>query len=462
MTTPLTFGVFQRMGPGGVTGGSWRHPDDTSAGYLTIDYWTTLARQFEDAGLDFLFLADSYGYPTLHDRLIDLAAADAINFPAADPIVLVSAIAAATSRLGMVVTASTTVDKPQVLARRFATLDHLTGGRIGWNIVTGAAQASSARLFGEQMTAHDERYAMAEDHVQLALQLWETTWADDALRQDKATGVYADPAGLRELTHEGPYFRAHGLLTVPPSPQRTPLLFQAGTSGRGRDFAATYAESVFLAGGDPDHVAANISDIRRRAVARGREPDAIKFLVGAMFVTAPTEAQAQAERRKMLELSTLENAAAAYAFFTGLDLMSMDLDGPLTGKTQQGQSSVDRFTGENGAPVATVRQVLEDYRRNGVNGTVFVGEPEHVADQTEAFVARTGADGFLIQPYVTPGTYDQFIDLLLPVLRARGLARQGYQGGTLRAQLFGAGHDRLPPSHVGSGRRPAPDPVAMA
>ena len=466
MSRPLVLGVFQRMGPGGVTGGSWRHPDDTSTGYLTLEHWTGLARQFEDAGLDFLFLADSYGYPTLHDRVIDLAVADAVNFPAADPVVLVSALAAATRQLGLVVTASTTVERPQALARRFATLDHLTRGRIGWNIVTGAAQASSARLFGEQMLPHDQRYDMAEDFVQLALRLWEGSWEDDALRQDKAAGVYADPAKVHEIEHDGPWFRASGLLTVPPSPQRTPLLFQAGTSGRGRDFAATYAESVFLAGGDPDHVAANIADIRRRAVAAGRAPDAITFLVGAMFVTAPTEAEAQAERRRMLELATLENAATAYAFFTGLDLLSMDLDGPLRGSTQQGQSSVDRFQGKNGAPVATVREVLDEYRRNGVNGTVFVGDPGSVADQTEAFVARTGADGFLVQPYVTPGTYDAFIDLLLPVLRERGLARPAPGPAavptTLRARLSADGSDRLPATHVGARSRVQAEPVAQA
>jgi len=354
------------------------------------------------------------------------------------------------------------VDKPQVLARRFATLDHLTGGRIGWNIVTGAAQASSARLFGEPMMPHDLRYDMAEDHVALALSLWEDSWEDDALREDEG-GVYADPAKVHEIEHEGPYFRASGLLSVPPSPQRTPLLFQAGTSGRGRDFAATYAEAVFLAGGDPDHVAANIADIRRRAVERGRGPDAIRFLVGAMFIAAPTQAQAQAERRRMLELSTLENAAASYAFFTGLDLLSMDLDGPLRGSTQQGQSTVDRYQGTHGAPVATVRQVLEDHRTNGVNGTVFVGDPEQVADQAEAFVARTGADGFLIQPYVTPGTYDAFIDLVLPVLRARGLARAAPPPtGTLRARLFGEGHDRLPATHVGAARRARRGPAVQA
>ncbi len=453
MRKPLTLGIFQRVGPGGVTGGSWRHPEDTSTAHLTLEHWTTLARKFEDAGLDFLFLADSYGYPTLHDRVIDLAIEDAINLPGGDPVVLVSAIAAATRKLGVVVTASTTVEKPQALARRFATLDHLTGGRIGWNIVTGAAQGSSARFFGEEMIPHDQRYDMAEDHVQLAMKLWEESWEDDALVQDKEKGVYADPAKVHEVHHEGPYFRAHGLLTVPPSPQRTPLLFQAGTSGRGKDFAGRYAESVFLAGGDVDHVAANIRDIRRCAVGHGRSPDAIKFLVGAMFVTAPTEAEAQAKRQEMLDLATLENAAAAYAFFTGLDLMAMDLDQPLRARTEQGQSSVDRFTGENGAPVATVREILDDYRRNGVNGTVFVGDPEQVVDQAEDFVDRTGADGFLIQPYVTPGTYDDFIDLLLPVMRARGLAKEGYAADTLRGHLFGAGNDRLPAEHVGSGRR---------
>jgi FMN-dependent oxidoreductase (nitrilotriacetate monooxygenase family) len=446
MPREIRLNAFDMACVGHIQHGMWTHPRDRSVEYTTLDHWMGLARTLERGLFDGLFLADVVGVYDVLGGSPDAAIRNAVQIPLLDPMLLVPAMAAATSHLGFGVTCNLSYEAPPLFARRMATLDHLTGGRIGWNIVTGAAQASSARLFGEQMLPHDVRYDMAEDHVGLALSLWEDSWEDDALRQDKG-GVYADAAKVHEIEHEGPYFRASGLLSVPPSPQRTPLLFQAGTSGRGRDFAATYAEAVFLAGGDPDHVAANIADIRRRAVERGRGPDAIRFLVGAMFVTAPTQAQAQAERRRMLELSTLENAAASYAFFTGMDLLSMDLDGPLRGSTQ----------------VATVRQVLEDHRTNGVNGTVFVGDPEQVADQAEAFVARTGADGFLIQPYVTPGTYDAFIDLVLPVLRARGLARSAPpSAGTLRARLFGEGHDRLPDTHVGAARRSRREPAAQA
>ena len=447
----LILGIFQHFNPNGMTGGSWRHPDNRAIDYLDLDHWTRLAKKLEDGGFDFLFFADSYGYPTLGDEVIDLALTEANNIPGPDPIVLLSAIAAATERLGIISTASTLIDKPQVLARRFATLDHLTKGRVGWNIVTGSGQASSARLFGEAMTPHDERYAIAEDHVQLSLKLWEGSWEDDAVRADKEAGVYADADKVHEIHHDGPYFKADGLLMVPPSPQRTPFLVQAGTSGPGRSFAARYAEAVFMSGGEPDHVAANIADIRRRTIENGRGPDAIKFLIGASFVTAPTEAEAREKRDKMLSLATLEDAATKYAFFTGLDLLAMDLDLPLGGvKTEQGQSNVDRFTGKNGAPVQTVREILEEYRQNGINGSMFCGTPAQIVDEVEEFISRTGADGFLIQPYLTPGTYDDFIELILPLLQERGMVEKDKRTGTLREQLSGAGNSRLPATHPGS------------
>lgn len=454
MPTPLTLAIFQYLQPGGMTNGSWRHPDNTAVDYLDIEHWTRLATKLDEAAFDFIFFADAYSYPILDDRVIPGAIAEAINFPQADPIVIISAMAAVTSRLGFVVTSSTTVERPQIIARRYATLDNFTKGRLGWNIVTGSGQAASARLFGEEMIAHDERYRIAEDHVQLTLKFWEGSWEEGALLKDKDARVFADPAKVHEIEHHGPYFTAHGLLTVPPSPQRTPLLLQAGTSGPGRAFAAQYAESVFLAGGDPAHVAANIADIRRLAVEFGRTADSIKFLVGASFITAPSEAEAQAKREEMLALATTEAAGVAYAYFTGIDLLSMDPDAPLGDvRTEQGQSSVDRFAGDGAAPAPTVREILEDYRRNGVNGSTFVGDPESVADQIEVFVEATGADGFLIQPYLTPTTYDDFIDLLLPVLRRRGLARPEAAGDTLREHLFGAGHAHLPPDHPGAALR---------
>lgn len=454
---PLTLGVFQHFNPNGMTGNSWRHPDNQAVNYLDLDHWTNLAKKLEDGGFDFLFFADSYGYPRLNGKVIDLAITEANNIPGPDPIVLLSALAAATTRLGLVSTASTLIDKPQVIARRFATLDHLTKGRVGWNIVTGSGQASSARLFGEEMTPHDQRYAIAEEHTQLTLKLLEGSWEDDAVRADKEAGVYADASKVHEIEHEGTYFKAHGLLMVPPSPQRTPVLFQAGTSGPGRNFAAQYAEAVFLSGGEPSHVAANIADIRRRAAEFGRSADSIKILVGASFITAATEEEAEAKRQEMLDLTTLEDAATKYAFFTGLDLLSMDLDKPLAdARTEQGRSNLERFSGERDAPAPTVREILEEYRQNGINGSVFVGDPHQIVDQIEEFIGVTKADGFLIQPYITPGTYDDFIDLIMPVLRERGLAKTEFEGPTLRESFFGAGHNRLPATHPGAQyRQPA-------
>ncbi len=460
MGKPLIFGVFQFLRPGGIIAATWRHPSDTSAHYLEIDHWTSLARRFEEAGLDFLFFADSYSYPVLDDGIIPEAVSHAIHFPEADPIVIVSAVAAATSTLGLVVTSSTTVEQPQAIARRYATLDVLTQGRIGWNIVTGAGQGASARLFGQSLIPHDRRYEMADDHVELTVKLWEGSWEDGALRVDKAAGVYADPARVHEISHDGPYFSARGTLTVPPSPQRTPLLFQAGTSRSGREFAAKWAEVVFMSGGDPTYIRENIRDIRRRSEELGREPGSVRFVIAASFLVGPTDEDARRKREEVLKLSTIEDAAVEYAHFTGLDLAAMDLDAPLGGvSTEQGQSNVDRFTGVNDAPVPTVREILEEYRRNGAAGTTFVGSPSTVADEVERFVAETEADGFLIQPLFTPDTYEDFIELLLPELRRRGLAADQPEGTTLREHIFGTGHRELPDDHPGrSLLKPSPEP----
>ncbi|WP_136642555.1 NtaA/DmoA family FMN-dependent monooxygenase [Subtercola vilae] len=448
MPQPLMLGMFQSLG----LGGQWRLPGNTSVDFLNLDHWVTMAKRLDEAGIDFLFFADDYAYPILNGAVIDTAIEKAIQFPRADPLVILSALALATTNLGLVATSSTTIERPQSLARRFATLDHLTQGRFGWNVVTGAGQNSSAKLFGDTMLPHAERYAIAEDHLNLSLKLWEGSWQDDALQVDRVNGVYADASKVHEIEHNGPYFSAHGMLTVPPSPQRTPLLFQAGTSSTGRELAATYAEAVFLAS-EPELVKAQIADVRARAAAHGRGPDAIKFLVAGSFIVAETEAEAHALRDTMVGFGTLETAAAAYAFFTGLDLLSMDLDKPLaTVKTEQGRTNVERFSGENGAPAPTVREILEEFRSNGVMGRPFIGTPEQAVDQAQLLIEQTGADGFLVQPDPT-GTHDDFIDMVVPVLRERGLMNTDHAGSTLRERLFGVGHRRLPAEHPGAAFR---------
>ena len=447
---PLLLGIFQYIGPNGTVGSAWQHPDDTSAEFTKLSHWTALARKFEDARLDFLFLADSYGFPALDGQLIPASVREGRGIPHGDPMPLVSALAAVTEKLGFILTTSTTVEPPAANARRFATLDHFTDGRIGWNIVTGSSGATAAALMGKELIRHDLRYDMADDYVDVSLTLWEGSWEDDALVLDKESGVYADPDKVHLVHHDGPYFRTDGILNLPPSTQRTPLLVQAGASGRGREFAGRNAEAVFVGGGEPATVAANVTGIRESAVAAGRPADAIKILVGALFITAPTSEEAWAKHAGMLELSSDEGAAAIYAGNTGIDLLALDPDKPIAQtETEMGQSNLERYLGKDGKPAPLVRDILENFRRTGINGSVFVGSPDEVADQIEEFVAATGVDGFLIQPHLTPQSYDDLIELLLPVLRERGLARDEYAGDTLRERFFPEGGPHLPETHRG-------------
>ena len=455
---PIKIGMFQAL----TTMGAWRMPDNTSTDFLSMRHWVEVAQKLDRAGVDFLFFADDYAYPVIGEHVVPSAIERAIQFPKADPIVLLTALALATERLGLVATVSTTIEKPQVVARRFATLDHLTDGRFGWNVVTGAGQNASAMLFGEPMMPHDVRYARAEEHIRLAMELWEGCWEDDALIENRDDGTYADATKVHEIDHHGRFFGARGVLTVPPSPQRTPLLFQAGASSSGRGFAADFAEAVFLAS-EPAAMAAQIASVRDLLDTNGRGRDAVQFLAAGTFVVAPTEAEAQEKRRVASSFWTLEDAAAAYAFFTGLDLMSMDLDKPLaTTKTEQGRTNVERFSGEHGAPAPTVREILEEFRRNSVMGSPFVGDPVQVVDQAEALLDETGADGFLVQPDPN-GVFDDFVDLVMPEMRRRGLLADLPTGPatTLRERLFGAG-DRLPASHPGAAYRRAPSAAALA
>ena len=450
---PLVLGVFQFMLPNGFSGQSWRHPDNRSVDYLSLRHWIELARMFEDARLDFLFFADSYGYPTVDGRFSDVAAREAVNFPGADPMTCVSALAAATEQLGFVVTASTVFEEPVANARRFSTLDHLTGGRMGWNIVTGSSQAAAAALFGREMIPHDERYARADDHLDLSLKLWESTWEPAAVLVDREQGVYADPAGLHPLDHRGPYHRCCGMHVVEPSPQRTPVLFQAGSSERGRRYAARNAECVFVQGSTPEAVAASVRDIRAQAAAFGRDPRSVRILVGTTVLTAPTRAAALAKRDEMWAMSSAAGAAAIYAGNTGIDLLALDPERPLSqvhASAEQGRSNVDRFRGRDGSAEPTVGAILEEIRRLGLRGGLLVGTPEEIVDEMERYVLVTDVDGFLLEPHLTPATYEDFIGDVLPLLRRRGLARTGYAGSTLRENLFGPGRRWLADDHPGS------------
>tara|TARA_R110002020_G_scaffold5739_9_gene23537 strand:- start:838 stop:2214 length:1377 start_codon:yes stop_codon:yes gene_type:complete len=447
-TKKLAIGMFQN----GRARQTWAMPGrEDEPNYTDLEYWTELARKCEAAGADFLFLADSYGYPTLNDTVIPTAIERNVQFSTVDSQMLMSALAAATKNLGLVTTVSTMVEKPPMVARQYRSLDHFSKGRIGWNIVTGSAQAGSALLFGEPLMPHDDRYALADDHVRLSLKLWEGCWDDDALIRDSATGIWADPAKVHEIIHDGPFFSSKGVLVTPPSPQVTPTLFQAGASSAGRELAATYAEAVFLAA-ESKALAEQIADIRGRAEAKGRGRDAIKCLIAGTFRIAESEDQARAAHEAQIAGISLEYAAATYAYFTGVDLLSFDLDRPMpasTGKTDNGRTNVERFLGPD-AP--TVREILEEFRANGVMGKPFLGTVEQAVDQALALIEETDADGFLVQPD-PDGSHDMFFEKVMPELRRRGVIKDELPGATLREHLFGEGCVRLPDSHPGAAFR---------
>lgn len=448
----LHFGVFEVMAPqvGGTY--SWPHPRSEGVDYANVDYWIRMARSLEESGFDFLFWAGGYGYPIIGDDLSRIAVERGINFSGLDADYLIPILARETESLGFVVTQSTGLEHPVQLARRFATLDHLTGGRVGWNIVTGASQNAVAEVFGHtSLVPHDTRYAIAAEYVELAARFWETAWDDDALVRDRETGVFADPDGVHRVVFEGEHYRSRGYFQAPPSPQRTPVLFQAGTSPAGRAFAAGNAECVFVQATTPERTAAAVADIRARADEAGRDGSALRLMSGMTVFVGETEKEARRLEAEFDAMQTDEIVASLYAGNTGIDLLALDPDKTLhqvlgTGHVgQMGTSNIERFLGDD-AP--TVREILDQLRGLGTRGFRLTGSATQVADEIERLAAVTGLDGFLIEPVFEPTDLEEFGRLVMPILRERGRLGTPAERTTLRARLTDRpGNDRLGSAH---------------
>jgi long-chain alkane monooxygenase len=439
----LRFGVFEVYAPqvGGTY--SWAHPLCDAVDYLDPERWVRMARIMDRTGYDFLFFADGFGYPMIDGDISPASLSAAINFSGLDPSTLIPVLARETGSLGFVVTATTGMDHPLPLARRFSTLDHLTGGRIGWNVVTGASQNAVAELFGHgEMTAHDDRYAKAGEYVELARTYWERAWDDDALVADAEAGVYIDADRIHRVDYRGEHYRSRGYYGAPPSPQRTPVIFQAGTSPRGKALAAAQAEGVFIQGTTPAFTARNVADIRRLAAEAGREPGSIRIMAGLTAIVAATDAEAERLWDEFRAMQSDEVVAALYAGNTGIDLLSLDPDGTLhqalgTGVVGQlGTSNIERYLGTPDRPAPTVREILEELRGRGTRGFRLVGSPETVAAGVAELAAETGLDGFLLEPVFGTRDVEAFGELVLPLLRERGLLAEP-AGPTLRERMSG-------------------------
>ena len=451
MPRDILLNAFDMNCVGHIQQGLWTHPRDQSSRYKELTYWTELARSLEAALFDGIFFADVLGVYDVYGGNADAALRGAVQVPVNDPMMLIPAMAAATRHLGFGVTANLIYEAPYGFARRLSTLDHLSGGRIGWNIVTGYLDSAARAVGLAQQPAHDDRYDLADEYMQLVYQLWQHSWDEDAVRADRAAGVYADPAKVRAVHHHGKQYRVDAMHLAEPSPQRTPVLYQAGSSPRGRRFAAQHAECVFLNGQSVAGVKAIVDDIRALAVAAGRQAEDIKFFLGATVVTGATEAEARDKfddyRAHVSSEAALVHAAASL----GVDLAKFDLDEPVNASASQAITSNVAAINRSQGPQWTRRKLLEQMVL-GSRQPPLVGSAAAVAEALIGWTEDAGVDGFNLSRTVAPECFVDFGRLVVPELQSRGAFKTAYREGTLRDKLFGQGA-RLPASH--SAMRPA-------
>jgi FMN-dependent oxidoreductase (nitrilotriacetate monooxygenase family) len=432
MTAPRQLHLGAYFTGSGVQGDSWRHPLAHTDAYRNFDRYRGYARKLEQACFDAMFFYDNVFAPTDPETVATTPAA-----PRWDPLVLVAALALVTERIGLVATVSTSYSEPYNVARHFASLDHLSGGRVGWNVVTSTAGGENFNLDGHR--DHAERYERAHEFVDVVTGLWDS-WADDAFLEDKATGRWADPAGLHVLDHVGKHFRVRGPLNAPRPVQGWPVLAQAGASEDGKALGARIGELIYTAAQDVEEARAYYEDLKARAARYGRRPEHVLILPGVMPVIGRTQAEAEDKWGQLLE--TRDRAAvlrslASYASL-GVDLTDLPWDAtvvlpdhiPLTNSHQSRQKLlVDWIRREK----PTVRDLYTRWSQGGHR--ILVGTPQSVADDFEHWFRSGACDGFNVMFSSAPQGLDDFVGLVVPELQRRGLFRRAYEGTTLREHL---------------------------
>ncbi|MFZ6847700.1 LLM class flavin-dependent oxidoreductase [Undibacterium sp. RuRC25W] len=448
MSKLIRFNAFQMNTPGHQSPGLWRHPRDKSDQYTNAQHWTELARLLEYGLFDALFLADVLGVYDVYQGSADTALKHGIQLPLNDPLALVPLMANVTRHLGFGVTCALSYEHPYPFARRMSTLDHLTKGRIGWNIVTGYLDSAARNLGLQQQLSHDERYDLADEYLEVVYKLWEQSWDNQAVRRDKQQGVYTDPAHVHPIRHRGRYFDVPGIHLCEPSPQRTPLLFQAGTSKRGTAFAARHAECSFVSGPSKKVVKRYVDDTRAAVVAAGRQPDQILIYAQALIITGETSAAAHAKYQDYLHYIDIEASLTLLSGWTGVDFSRFPLDATIEYiDSDAGRSALASFSAADPDKTWTVREAAQFIGLGG-RGPVFVGNAQEIADQLASWVDETGIDGFNLAFALSHETISDVVKFIVPELQARQRYKTHYTDGTMRHQLFGQG-DHLPLNHCG-------------
>lgn len=405
---------------------AWRHPDAVADASVNFDYVKRQAQTAEEGKFDLVFIADGLyinekSIPHFLNRF--------------EPVTILSAVAAVTSRIGLVGTLSTSYSEPFTVARQFASMDHISKGRAGWNVVTSPLEGSAKNFGRKSHPSHPERYKIAEEYLEVVRGLWDS-WEDDAFVRNKETGQFFDPDKLHRLNHEGEYFSVQGPLNIARSKQGHPVVFQAGSSDAGRELAAKSADAVFTGHETLEQAQAFYADVKSRAAAYGRSPEDIVIMPGISFILGETEEEAERKYEEIAQLVTIENALDYLGrFFEHHDFSQYSLDEPFPDLGDFGsnsfRSTTDKIKREAREEGLTLRQVA---LRSATPRGGFIGTPQQVADKLQQWFEEKGADGFILHSG-TPNGLQDFTRLVVPILQERGVYRTEYEQDTLRGNL---------------------------
>ncbi|MUS78643.1 5,10-methylene tetrahydromethanopterin reductase [Acinetobacter baumannii] len=449
MTKRISFNAFEMNCIAHQSPGLWRHPQDRSVEYKDLEYWTDLAQILERGFFDGIFIADVLGIYDVYHQSAEHALTGAVQVPVNDPLQIVPAMAAVTKHLGFGVTTSISFEHPYPFARRISTLDHLTKGRVGWNIVTSYLESGSKNLGLKTQVNHDNRYNIADEYLEVLYKLWEGSWEEGSVLRDRESGIFADHKKVHPIQHEGKYFTVPGIHICEPSPQRTPVLYQAGASSRGQKFASQNAECVFIAA--PSKIATKkvVQGIRQKLVQEGRDPYSVKIYALLSIVTDETDAKAQAKFKEYQSYGSYDGALTLLSGWSGVDFSQYQpTDKVEYIQTNAIQSLLDSYVNADPERVWTIEEIA-NWNSLGGNGPVLVGSAETVSDALQQWVEDTDVDGFNLAYILAHQTFADVVEFIVPELQKRGVYQTSYAQGTLREKLFGAG-PYLPENHRGA------------
>ncbi|EMK0760512.1 LLM class flavin-dependent oxidoreductase [Acinetobacter baumannii] len=449
MTKRISFNAFEMNCIAHQSPGLWRHPQDRSVEYKDLEYWTDLAQILELGFFDGIFIADVLGIYDVYHQSAEYALTGAVQVPVNDPLQIVPAMAAVTKHLGFGVTTSISFEHPYPFARRISTLDHLTKGRVGWNIVTSYLESGSKNLGLKTQVNHDNRYDIADEYLEVLYKLWEGSWEEGSVLRDRESGIFADHKKVHPIQHEGKYFTVPGIHICEPSPQRTPVLYQAGASSRGQKFASQNAECVFIAA--PSKIATKkvVQGIRQKLVQEGRDPYSVKIYALLSIVTDETDAKAQAKFKEYQSYGSYDGALTLLSGWSGVDFSQYQpTDKVEYIQTNAIQSLLDSYVNADPERVWTIEEIA-NWNSLGGNGPVLVGSAETVSDALQQWVEDTDVDGFNLAYILAHQTFADVVEFIVPELQKRGVYQTSYAQGTLREKLFGAG-PYLPENHRGA------------